>query len=48
MENRQNNETQQPIPIDRTIERFEELLIELQHIFLDIYSNYKRADEEEE
>ena len=27
---------------DRTIERFEELLYELQHIFLDIFSNFRR------
>ena len=31
-------------PLDRTIARFEELLIELQMIFLEIFSNYARKE----
>ena len=30
---------------DPVIERFEELIAELQNIFLDIYSNYRRVDD---
>ena len=30
---------------DPIIERFEELIAELQNIFLDIYSNYRRVDD---
>jgi len=33
-------------PNDRTIKRFEELLTELQMIFLEIFSNYARRDRE--
>lgn len=30
---------------DPIIERFEELIAELQNIFLDIFSNYRRIDD---
>ena len=46
MENRPNTEFKIKVT-DQTIERFEELLMELQNIFLEIYSNFSRNDEEE-
>lgn len=40
----QTNDREQTLN-DPVIERLEELIAELQNIFLDIYSNYKRTEE---
>lgn len=43
-DNQVSTNTPMRIEEDKTIEKFEILLIELQHIFLDIFSNYRRRD----